>query len=171
MQPISGLWAGEASVAHSSRGGSGLDAGMRGGCAVGEAVITGGGGDLGVSHVIHTVGPVWRGGGQNEAALLRRAYDSSLRLAADHRLARLAFPNISTGVYGFPKTAVARTTIDAVRAFLAHNDWPRQVILSVSMRKMRVYIKRRWHKSAAQRRRTTSAPGGAPGPVITDKKM
>ena len=99
----------------------------RGGCAVGEAVITGGGA-LPAPYVIHTVGPVWRGGGQHEAALLRRAYDSSLRLGAAHRLARLAFPNISTGVYGFPKPAAARIAIDAVRAFLAHNAWPQQVI-------------------------------------------
>lgn len=80
----------------------------RGGCAVGEAVIT--------------------GGGQHEAALLRSAYDNSLRLAAEYRLARLAFPNISTGVYGFPKPAAARIAIDAVRAFLARHDWPQQVI-------------------------------------------
>lgn len=99
----------------------------RGGCAVGEAVITGGG-RLGVRHIIHTVGPVWRGGGQHEAALLRSAYDNSLRLAAEYRLARLAFPNISTGVYGFPKPAAARIAIDAVRAFLARHDWPQQVI-------------------------------------------
>ncbi|MFT4464576.1 MAG: O-acetyl-ADP-ribose deacetylase [Sodalis sp. (in: enterobacteria)] len=99
----------------------------RGGCAVGEAVITGGG-CLGVRHIIHTVGPVWRGGGQDEAALLRSAYDNSLRLAAEYRLARLAFPNISTGVYDFPKPATARIAINAVRAFLAHNNWPQQVI-------------------------------------------
>ncbi len=59
---------------------------------------------------------------------MRSAYDNSLQLAAEYRLARLAFPNISTGVYGFPKSAAARIAIDAVRAFLAHNDWPQQVI-------------------------------------------
>lgn len=87
-----------------------------------------GGGNLPARYIIHTVGPIWRGGDQHEAALLRRAYDSSLQLGAAHRLARLAFPNISTGVYGFPKPAAARIAIDAVRAFLAHNAWPQQVM-------------------------------------------
>lgn len=94
---------------------------------MGEAVITGGR-RLGVRHIIHTVGPVWRGGGQHETALLRSAYDNSLRLVAEYRLARLDFPNISTGVYGFPKPAAARIAIDAVRAFLTRHDWPQQVI-------------------------------------------
>jgi O-acetyl-ADP-ribose deacetylase (regulator of RNase III) len=70
-------------------------------CPTGTAVITTGG-RLPARHVIHTVGPIWRGGGSGEADLLRRAYESSLKLAEDNQLRSIAFPSISTGVYGFP---------------------------------------------------------------------
>lgn len=78
----------------------------QGGCAVGEAVITTAG-LLPAHHVIHTVGPVWQGGQQQEAALLRQAYDNCFAVAAAHGLKSLAFPNISTGVYRFPKPEAA----------------------------------------------------------------
>lgn len=80
-----------------------------GGCPTGEARITAGH-RLRARHVIHTVGPVWRGGDQGEAALLAACYRNSLALAARHRLATLAFPAISCGVYGYPAalaTAIA----------------------------------------------------------------
>ncbi|HEY4110005.1 macro domain-containing protein [Puia sp.] len=70
----------------------------QGGCATGEAVITSGG-NLPARYVIHTVGPVWQGGGNREEALLANAYRNSLQLAADHGLHSVAFPNISTGIF------------------------------------------------------------------------
>lgn len=84
---------------------------LLGGCPTGEARITAGY-RLRARHVIHTVGPVWRGGDQGEAALLAACYRNSLALAARHRLATLAFPAISCGVYGYP---AALATAIAVR--------------------------------------------------------
>lgn len=86
-----------------------------GGCPTGSARLTGGHA-LVARHVIHAVGPVWRGGGHGEAELLAGAYRSALRLARDHRLDSIAFPAISTGVYGFPGAAAAEIAVDAVLA-------------------------------------------------------
>ena len=82
-------------------------------CPTGTAVITTAG-NLPAKHVIHTVGPVWHGGSKGEAELLRSAYDSSLRLAEDHKLKSIAFPSISTGVYGFPIEHAGPIAIEAV---------------------------------------------------------
>ncbi len=71
----------------------------QGGCPAGEAVITGAG-RLAAKYVVHTVGPVWRGGNEGEPKLLRSAYRNSLALAAEHGAKTVAFPSISTGVYG-----------------------------------------------------------------------
>jgi O-acetyl-ADP-ribose deacetylase (regulator of RNase III) len=84
-----------------------------GGCPTGEARITGGY-RLSARHVIHTVGPVWRGGGQSEAALLAGCYRSSLALARKHGLRSIAFPAISTGVYGYPAPLAAQVAAEAV---------------------------------------------------------
>ena len=81
-----------------------------GGCPTGEARITPGFA-LPARHVIHTVGPVWRGGGQGEADLLAACYRNSLALAEAHGLAEIAFPAISCGVYGYPPEAAARIAI------------------------------------------------------------
>ncbi|WP_199520204.1 O-acetyl-ADP-ribose deacetylase [Fulvimarina endophytica] len=81
-----------------------------GGCPTGEARITPGF-DLPARHVIHTVGPFWRGGGAGEDELLASAYRSSLELACANDLASIAFPAISTGVYGFPKARAARIAV------------------------------------------------------------
>jgi O-acetyl-ADP-ribose deacetylase (regulator of RNase III) len=89
-----------------------------GGCATGQAKITPGF-DLPAHWVIHTVGPVWRGGAGGEAELLAACYRNSLALAARHGLRRIAFPAISTGVYGYPKQKAAQI---ALRAMLAHED-------------------------------------------------
>lgn len=89
-----------------------------GGCPTGEARITRGY-DLPARHVIHTVGPVWHGGGQGEPALLASCYRNSLRLAADHGLRTVAFPAISTGVFGYPADRAARIAVDTVRDVLA----------------------------------------------------
>ncbi|HVH67407.1 MAG TPA: O-acetyl-ADP-ribose deacetylase [Gemmatimonadales bacterium] len=89
-----------------------------GGCPTGEARITRGY-RLPTRHVIHTVGPVWRGGDHGEPELLRRCYRNSLRLAAEHDLQTIAFPSISTGAYGYPIEHAAGIAIATVRAELA----------------------------------------------------
>jgi O-acetyl-ADP-ribose deacetylase len=86
-----------------------------GGCETGDAKITGAG-RLPVQHVIHAVGPVWHGGEQGEPELLASCYRRAIELAAEHGCARVAFPAISTGVYGYPVEAGARVAIDATRA-------------------------------------------------------
>ena len=88
----------------------------QGGCPTGEAVITTGG-NLPARYVIHTVGPVWTGGDRNEAQLLKDCYVNSLRLAHEYKLKKIAFPNISTGIYHFPKQQAAEIAINAVRNF------------------------------------------------------
>ncbi|MCU0895006.1 MAG: macro domain-containing protein [Rhodospirillales bacterium] len=80
-------------------------------------------------HVIHTVGPVWRGGGANEEALLASCYRRSLELAAQHRLSSIAFPAISTGIYGFPADRAAEIAVDTIARTLAGRDLPERVIL------------------------------------------
>jgi len=92
----------------------------KGGCKTGEAVITTGG-NLPAKFVIHTVGPVWRGGKQQEAELLSRAYLNSLRLASENGIKTIAFPNISTGIYGFPKGQASKIAVSAVVDFLNNN--------------------------------------------------
>jgi O-acetyl-ADP-ribose deacetylase (regulator of RNase III) len=69
--------------------------------------------------VIHTVGPIWRGGNNSEPQLLQNAYLNSLKLAADNGVQAIAFPNISTGVYGFPKEKAAVIAIETVKKYLA----------------------------------------------------
>ncbi|HUI93383.1 MAG TPA: O-acetyl-ADP-ribose deacetylase [Chitinivibrionales bacterium] len=85
----------------------------QGGCPAGRAVITGGG-NLPVKFVIHTVGPVWRGGHRDEPRLLASCYNSSLTLARSHGVKTIAFPAIATGVYGYPKVLAANVAHDAV---------------------------------------------------------
>lgn len=87
----------------------------------GEAVLTTAG-ELPAHKVIHTVGPVWEGGDQGEPELLRNCYVNSLRLAAENGLKTVAFPNISTGVYGYPKEAAATIALEAVKDFLKKDD-------------------------------------------------
>lgn len=99
----------------------------QGGCKTGEAVITGGG-NLKAKHVIHTVGPVWNGGSKNEAQLLANAYHNSLRVAVENNVSTIAFPNISTGIYGFPKRRAAEIAIETVQQFLQVNESIREVI-------------------------------------------
>jgi O-acetyl-ADP-ribose deacetylase (regulator of RNase III) len=91
-------------------------------CPPGEAVITPGF-DLPARFVIHAVGPVWRGGQHGEAEILRRTYESCFRVAAGEPSIRsIAFPAISTGVYGFPRQEAARIAIDAMKAHLPGFD-------------------------------------------------
>ena len=97
------------------------------GCETGQAKITKGY-NLPAKYVIHTVGPVWYGGEQGEPQLLADAYRNSLRLAAEHNLKSVAFPAISTGVYGYPKEEAAHIAIDTIREFLKGYDM--EVILT-----------------------------------------
>jgi O-acetyl-ADP-ribose deacetylase len=98
-----------------------------GGCATGDAKITGGHA-LRARHVIHTVGPVWRGGGRGEAELLARCYRRSLEIARDRGLRSVAFPSISTGAYRYPLDAAARIAVATVREFLDANALPERVV-------------------------------------------
>jgi len=99
----------------------------RGGCRTGEAVITCAG-DLPSKYVIHTVGPVWHGGSNGEEGLLRSCYRSSLQLARDHEIKSIALPNISTGIYGYPKGEAAEVAIDEVQKFLIGDDFMEKII-------------------------------------------
>ncbi|HRI20051.1 MAG TPA: O-acetyl-ADP-ribose deacetylase [Panacibacter sp.] len=88
----------------------------QGGCKTGEAVITTGG-NLAAKYIIHTVGPVWNGGTGNETQLLASAYRKSLLLAIKHNIKTIAFPNISTGIYNFPKQKAAMIAFNTVKEF------------------------------------------------------
>lgn len=89
-----------------------------GGCSTGEAKLTGGH-DLPAKYVIHTPGPVWHGGGRGEPGLLAACYRNSLELAAGKGARSVAFPCISTGVYGYPARAAAETAVRVCREFLS----------------------------------------------------
>jgi O-acetyl-ADP-ribose deacetylase (regulator of RNase III) len=99
-----------------------------GGCPTGEARLTGGH-QLKARHVIHAVGPRWRGGDHGEAALLASAYRSSLALSETHAFTSIAFPAISCGIYGFPIPAAARIAVDTVRAHVARGTRLERVLL------------------------------------------
>ena len=99
----------------------------QGGCKVGEAVITTAG-NLPAKFVIHTVGPVWNNGNSNEENLLSSAYLSSLKLAVDNDVHSISFPNISTGIYKFPKEKAAKIAIETVSNFLGKTDRIEKVI-------------------------------------------
>ena len=101
-----------------------------GGCPTGEARITAGYG-LPAAHVIHTVGPIWRGGRQREPELLAACYYNSLMIAHERGLRSIAFPSISTGVYGYPLEDAAKIAVSTIRDFInAHpNSSVRQIIL------------------------------------------
>jgi O-acetyl-ADP-ribose deacetylase (regulator of RNase III) len=97
-------------------------------CPTGEARITGGH-DLPARYVIHTVGPVWHGGGAGESALLASCYRQSLQLAAEHALASIAFPAISCGIFGYPPEQAARIAVTTVQEWLSRQGPPERVLL------------------------------------------
>jgi len=99
----------------------------QGGCKVGEAVITTAGA-LPAKYVIHTVGPTWNAGDHNEEALLASCYHNCLRLATQNGVRSIAFPNISTGIYRFPKKKAAEIAIQTVRSFLGETNQIEKVL-------------------------------------------
>ncbi len=100
------------------------------GCETGDAKITSGY-NLPAKYVIHTVGPVYNGGLYNEAKKLASCYGRSLEIAIKNKVKTIAFPNISTGVYGYPKTEAAEVAINTVANFLVHNSSIEKVIFCV----------------------------------------
>jgi len=110
------------------------------GLPTGKAVITSGG-NLKAKHVIHTVGPVWRGGNRGEPELLAQAYQNSLRLAVAEELKTVAFPSISTGAYGYPVEEASRVALKAVKEFLEGEDSIDEVVFVLfSEHALEVYI-------------------------------
>jgi len=97
------------------------------GCETGQSKITNGY-RLKAKHVIHTVGPIWYGGYRDEHSLLASCYKTSLTLAKEKKIKTLAFPGISTGVYGFPKDLAALIAVNETKRFLNKNSFPEKVI-------------------------------------------
>ena len=102
---------------------------LLGGCKTGQAKITSGY-RLPAKYVIHTVGPVWNGGGQGEPELLASCYKSSLSLAVDNEIETIAFPAISCGVYGYPVEAAATIAVKETADFLARHDSIKKVVFT-----------------------------------------
>jgi O-acetyl-ADP-ribose deacetylase (regulator of RNase III) len=113
----------------------------QGGCAAGTAVITPGG-NLLARYVIHTVGPVWRGGSYGEPDILRGCYESSLALAESNGLKSIAFPNVSTGVYGYPLDKAAKLVHEFMLSYLQRPTTVERVIFATFDREnFRLYQK------------------------------
>jgi O-acetyl-ADP-ribose deacetylase (regulator of RNase III) len=83
---------------------------------------------LKAKHIIHTVGPIWKGGSSNEQELLESCYKTSLHIVSNNRIKTVAYPCISTGLYGFPKDQAAKIAVNETKRFLAKNKYPEKVI-------------------------------------------
>ena len=93
----------------------------QGGCPTGQAVLTTGG-NLTATYVIHTVGPIWQDGANDEAVLLASCYHTSLTLATKHQIATISFPSISTGIYGYPIQHASKVALSAAADFLGQEE-------------------------------------------------
>ncbi|MBI38863.1 MAG: O-acetyl-ADP-ribose deacetylase [Leptospiraceae bacterium] len=109
-----------------------------GGCPTGEAVITPGF-KLSARYVIHTVGPIWRGGQSGEAELLASCYRNSMRIALENQIHSIAFPSISTGVYGYPLEAAAVIAVDTVREWAEEGSLEKIIFCCYDTRAFNVY--------------------------------
>lgn len=110
-----------------------------GGCATGEAKITRGY-NLPAKHVIHTVGPIWHGGGEHEDELLAGCYKNSILLALQHNLTTIAFPSISTGVYGFPVERASKIAVREIEDQLAANNSLHVLVVCFDEHTFRTYL-------------------------------
>lgn len=111
------------------------------GCETGEAKITPGF-RLKAKYVIHTVGPVWRGGINDETEKLASCYRQSLELAKKNKIRTIAFPGISTGVYGFPKELAALIAVNESRRFISKNKFPEKIIfVAFDDETLNIYLK------------------------------
>lgn len=99
-----------------------------GGCPTGEARITGGY-NLPARWIVHAVGPVWHGGGEGEAELLSGCYRNALAIASDYRMNSIAFPAISTGIFGYPPERAAKVAVAACREHMKTHEFPRRILL------------------------------------------
>lgn len=122
-----------------------------GGCPTGEAKLTGGY-NLRARHVIHTVGPIWQGGGDREHKLLRSCYRNSLELAAAHGLRSIAFPAISCGVYGFPIAEAAVIAMGTTIQFLSDTTTLERVIFACSSEEVESSLKNAYEEMQANDR-------------------
>lgn len=112
----------------------------QGGCEVGEAVITTAG-DMPSNYVIHTVGPIWRGGNNKEPELLANSYRNSLELAHKHSISSIAFPSISTGVYGYPKEKASIIALSTLKNVLAEISFEEIRLILFSKTDFNIYMK------------------------------
>jgi len=96
------------------------------GCNTGEAKITKGY-NLKAKYVIHTVGPVWYGGYRDEHKLLASCYQATLKIASERKIKTIAFPGISTGIYGFPKDLAALIAVNETKRFITKNSYPQKI--------------------------------------------
>lgn len=109
------------------------------GCNTGEAKLTAGY-KLAAKYVIHTVGPVWHGGNSHESELLKSCYISSMEIAEQKKIFSIAFPAISTGVYGYPKRAAAEIALNTIKEYLSGHEYPEKVIfVCFSERDIEIY--------------------------------
>ncbi|HCX66482.1 macro domain-containing protein [Parvibaculum sp.] len=99
-----------------------------GGCPTGEARITGGY-NLPAKWIVHAVGPVWHGGGEGEPELLANCYRNALKIASDYGMDSIAFPAISTGIFGYPPDKAARIAVAACREHMKAHEFPRRIVL------------------------------------------
>lgn len=112
-----------------------------GGCPTGEAKITTAG-NMKASYVIHTVGPIWKGGSRNERDLLKSCYQCSMKIAEDLKISSLSFPSISTGIYRFPIEEASRIALSTVASYLKQSRYIKKcVFVLFSEKDLNIYVK------------------------------